>query len=207
MTEAITESIPVRRAYRPQKSRLARFLGRWTRGGRFQSRSRMNDATRLDDPVEDDLELPRDTTGRNVLLVLVIAGLTFLITFAIVRIRQRHAAASPVPGTLAAKIQAAPPPLPRNPTPNVPPPFHAATPVAPNQPVLLGTPPVAALPLEGQPHPLPGPPSPSRPAAVPDRPASSMSKHPAHPHKTAPATSPDFDLPERLKGELLPLGQ
>jgi len=206
MTEEITESIPVRRAYRPRKSRLARFLGRWANGGHFHSRSRMNDATRLDDPVDDDLELPCDTTGRNVLLVVVIAGLTFLVTFAVVRTRQRHAVVPPVPGTPATKILASPPPLPQRPAPIVPSPVHAATPAASEQPVLLGTPP-AAGPPEGQPHLLTGPASTSRPANVPDRPASSTSKHPPHPHKAAQAASPAFDLPEHLRGELLPLGK
>jgi len=36
-----TNPIPVRRSSRPRRSRLARFLGRWTRSGRFESKSRM----------------------------------------------------------------------------------------------------------------------------------------------------------------------
>ena len=59
----------MRRQYKPQKSRLARFLGRWTRGGHFQSRSRMSDSAILDDASDHNLDVPRDTAGRNVLLV------------------------------------------------------------------------------------------------------------------------------------------
>ena len=89
MPEEITEPIPARRGNRPSKSRLARFLGRWTKSGRFESRSR------LDDFDEDHLEVPRDTTGRNVLLFLIVAILTFLVTIALVKLRQRHTSTGP----------------------------------------------------------------------------------------------------------------
>ncbi|MBN2573343.1 MAG: hypothetical protein JXP73_02145 [Deltaproteobacteria bacterium] len=78
-----TNPIPVRRQRPLRKSRLARFFGRWTRSGRFEASSRMGfDGT-------EDLELPRDTTGRNVLVVLMVALLAFLVTFAVVKLRQR----------------------------------------------------------------------------------------------------------------------
>ena len=203
MPEVITESVPVRRAYPPQKSRLARFLGRWTTGGHFKSRSRMGAATFLDDPGDDDLELPRDTAGRNVLLVLVIAALTFLVTFAIVKMRQRHAGAPPVPGMQVAKKQAAPPPLPQKPAPIAPPALvQPATP--PEKPLLLGTPPTA-MPPSG--HALTLPPSPSRPAAVPTRTVGLVPKNTPHPGKAAHADTSAGELPEHLKGELLPLGK
>src|SRR5450631_2218631 len=48
MPETITESVPVRQRYRPQQSRLARFLGRWSTGGHFHSRSNLGQATILD---------------------------------------------------------------------------------------------------------------------------------------------------------------
>jgi hypothetical protein len=89
MPEDITEQIPPRRGNRPHQSRIARFLGRWTKSGRFQARS-PTDA--LDD---DPLKVPRDTTGRNVLLFLIVALLTFLVTIAIVKLRQRYASTGP----------------------------------------------------------------------------------------------------------------
>jgi hypothetical protein len=204
MPEVITESVPIRRAYRPQKSRLARILGRWTTGGHFQSRSRMGDSTRLDDPDDDDLELPRDTTGRNALLVLVIAALTFLFTFAIVRLRQRHPGSPPVPGMRGAENQAAPLPLPQKPAPIAPGPVQPATPAPPEKPLLLGTPP-AAMPLSD--HALTLPPSPSRPATVPTRTVGLAPKNTQHPSKAARADTSAVELPEHLKGELLPLGK
>ena len=204
MPEVITESVPVRRAYRPQKSRLARFLGRWTTGGHFRSRSRM-DATLLDDPGDDDVEFPRDTTGRNVLLVLVIAALTFLVTFALVKTRQRYAVAPPVTGTQAPGRQAARQPLPQ-PAPIVP---ARVVPVAPpERPALLGTP-SAAVPPADHPRFLPHaePPSPAKPVTVPS--PSGSSAPPKHPPSARKGARPDpaLDLPEHLRGELLPLGQ
>lgn len=202
MPEVITESVPVRPAYRPQQSRLARFLGRWTTGGHFQSRSRMGDSTRLDEADDDDLELPRDTTGRNALLVLVIAALTFLFTFAIVRIRQRHAGAPPVPGMQGAENPAAPQPLPEKPAPIAPAPVQPTTP--PEKPLPLGTP-ATAMPTSD--HALALPPSPARPATVPTRTVGLAPKNTPHPSKTARADTSAVELPEHLKGELLPLGK
>jgi hypothetical protein len=89
MPEEVTEQIPTRRGNRPHQSRIARFLGRWTKSGRFQTQS-PTDA--LDN---DPLKVPRDTTGRNVLLFLIVALLTFLVTIAIVKLRQRYALTGP----------------------------------------------------------------------------------------------------------------
>jgi hypothetical protein len=211
MTEAITESIPVRRPYRPQKSRLARFLGRWTAGGHFHSRSRMGDSTNPDDAGLDDLELPRDTTGRNVLLVLIIAALTFAVTFAIVKVRQRYAAPQPPagaqvadPGTTQPTAQpTAPPPLPAAATP-------ATAPAQPTKPLLLGTPlpPPAAAPPASPPRPRPAAasPSPAKTAQAPARPSAAPApKATPQARKATRAEEPATELPEHLKGELLPL--
>jgi len=89
MPEDITEQIPTRRGNRPHQSRIARFLGRWTKSGRFEAQGPTDD---LDD---DQLKVPRDTTGRNVLLFLIVALLTFLVTIAIVKLRQRYASTGP----------------------------------------------------------------------------------------------------------------
>jgi hypothetical protein len=93
MPEEITEQILSKRGNprgkRLHKSRIARFLGRWTESGRFESQSCMD---ALDD---DPLKVPRDTTGRNVLLFLIVALLTFLVTIAIVKLRQRYASTGP----------------------------------------------------------------------------------------------------------------
>jgi hypothetical protein len=85
MPEDITEQIPTRRGHRPHQSRIARFLGRWTKSGRFEAQGPADD---LDD---DHLKVPRDTTGRNVLLFFIVALLTFLVTIALVKLRQRYA--------------------------------------------------------------------------------------------------------------------
>ncbi len=77
------------RCLRPNESRLARFLGRWTRSGRFLSPSRIGLET------DEPLDLPRDTTLRNVLLVLLAALLAFGVTFAAVTLRARWSAAPP----------------------------------------------------------------------------------------------------------------
>ncbi len=199
MNEVITESVPVRRHYKPQKSRLARFLGHWTRGGHFQSRSRMGDGSILDDPSDDDLDVPRDIAGRNVLLVLAIAALTFLITFAIVKARQHYAVAPSVPEAQVAEPPAASQ-LPKAvaPTPVVPAQAPPPAPIPPEKPQLLGAP-TAAVPPAGQPGPQPHatPHSAAKPATGPVR----------NPRKAAARPdSPTFELPEHLKGELLPLG-
>jgi hypothetical protein len=212
MPEVITESVAVRRPYRPQKSRLARFLGRWTTGGHFRPRSRMGDATTLDDADDDDLRLPRDTTGRNVLLVLVIALLTFLVTFAIVKIRQRYAAQEPARGAQVLEPRAEPAPLPQMPAPAMAPPA-APVPSAPaGKPVLLGTPtpPIVAPPVNPpRPRAQAAPPAPAQAATAPARlpaavPTPSGSPHP---RKRARTETPAAEPPEHLKGELLPLAR
>lgn len=208
MHEVITESIPVRRQYRPQKSRLARFLGHWTRGGHFQARSRMGDSEILDDASDHNLDVPRDTTGRNVLLVLVIAALTFLVTFAIVKIRQRYAGAPSVAGAQVAKKQVAPP-LPLTQAPVVPEGAKPALPTPPEKPLLLGTPvPPGAAPPAGQPrsNPRAAPPAPTKPTLASDKTAGLPPRTTPRPRKAAHTSSASFELPEHLKGELLPLG-
>lgn len=215
LPEVITESVPVRRHYKPQKSRLARLLGRWTKGGHFRSRSRLGDSTilddaGLDDPGDDNLDVPRDTAGRNVLLVLVIAALTFLITFAIVKMRQRYGVAPPAPATQVVEIPAVqpPPPAPPKPVPIAQAPAKPTMAATPEKPLLLGTPaPAAAAAPASQPRSLPQalPPAPATLAISPGRTAGTVTKPNPRPRKAAP--SPAFELPEHLKGELLPLGQ
>jgi len=145
-----TSPVPARRPTRPRQSRLARFLGRWTRSGRFVSRSRM------DLEADDDLALPRDTTGRNVLLVLLVAGLTFGVTFAVVKLRQRLAAPIPQPQAQAVAPPTAPPvPAPPAPAalPVVPP--APAGPVTVAQPASPPPPPATKGPGGGAPAPKP----------------------------------------------------
>jgi hypothetical protein len=148
-----TNPIPPRAPAPPRQSRLARFLGRWTRSGRFESRSRMD----LD--ADEDLELPRDTTGRNVLLVLLVALFTFGLTFAIVKVRQRFAAPAPegpaqtvappvaAPATPAI-VPVAPPPVP----PAQPPAQAAPTPAAPLAPAAKGLGTIAPAPSPRKPE-------------------------------------------------------
>jgi hypothetical protein len=97
LSNEATAELPSRQA-RPRQghSRLARFLGRWTKSGRFVSESRVPARNRRD----EDLEVPRDPLGRNVVLVLVVASVTFLLTLVAVKARQHFtdkppAAASP----------------------------------------------------------------------------------------------------------------
>jgi hypothetical protein len=184
MVEAITDSIPIRR-YRPQQSRLARFLGRWSTDGHFHPRSSAGQRTLLDDVDDEALEVPRDRTGRNILLVLVIAVFTFLVTVAMVKIRQRYVTALPASSAQVVENQTQAPPLPVPPTltalpapiaPHPAPPAIPAPPEPAEKPVLLGT-----------------------PAATP-APTNSP-----RPHKPARTAVPPGQLPEHLKGELLPL--
>jgi hypothetical protein len=212
MPEAITESVPVRRRYRQQQSRLARFLGRWTTGGNFRSRSRMGDSTILDEPGTDDLDVPRDTTGRNVLLVLVIALLTFLVTFAIVKLRQRWATPQPASGAQVVESRAEPAPLPKTPAPAAPTPVvptqaalasaHPTTPAPAGKQVLLGTPASAAS------APLASPPRPRSQTAPPLSAQAAPTRLPApgaHPSRRARVEAVGAEPPEHLRGELLPL--
>jgi hypothetical protein len=91
LTDEITAELPSRRP-RPQgKSRLARFIGRWTKSGRFVSESRGPGKGDY-----DNLEIPRDPLARNVVLVLVVALVTFLLTLLGVKARQ-HLAGKPSP--------------------------------------------------------------------------------------------------------------
>jgi hypothetical protein len=92
-----TEELPSRRRSRPGGSRLAKFLGRWTRSGRFVTEGR--------DPGKGSyLEVPRDTLGRKLLVVLTVALVTFSLTLLGVKLRQsvRTSAGSPVPVSPAA---------------------------------------------------------------------------------------------------------
>jgi hypothetical protein len=187
MVEAITESVPVRRHYRPQRSRLARFLGRWSTGGNFRPRDSAGQPTLLDDADDGALEVPRDRTGRNVLLVLGIAVLTFLVTVALVKIRQRYTTPQPSAGAQVVENQTQASPLPAPPVLPAPaatltappaPPAIPAMPAPAEKPVLLGTPAVTPAPTDSP-----------------------------RPHKPARTAGPSGQPPEHLKGELLPLSQ
>jgi hypothetical protein len=171
MTEAITAAIPDRWPPRPRPSRLARLLGRWTTGGNFRSHEAA-DASPLTD---DDLKLPRETAARNVLLVLAIAALTFLITFAIMRWHAPHTAA----------------PLPEAPA------RMAARPLLPTVATSPAAPPPASVPLPPTaPTPEPKAPAPLAPTVRALRPHKSLRAPSA-----AAATMP----PAHLQDELLPL--
>jgi hypothetical protein len=173
-----TNPIPTRAPARPRQSRLARFLGRWTRSGRFESRSR------LDLDADEDLELPRDTTGRNVFLVLLVALFTFGLTFAIVRLRQRFAAPAPEgPAQTIAQPQAPPVAAPA-------PPVAPLPPVPPAQPPAKAGPPPAA------------PPTPATPAAAKGLGAIAPTPSPRKPEREGRIVAKP---PAHLKGELLPL--
>jgi hypothetical protein len=68
--------------------------------------------------LDDNFDLPRDTTGRNVLVVLLVAALAFGVTFAIARLRQGTAAPTAPPAVLVpppAPAAIAPPPAVRPP--------------------------------------------------------------------------------------------
>jgi len=164
----------------------------------------------LDDPDDGDWEVPRDTAGRNVVLVLGIAVLTFLVTFAIVRIRQRYTTAQPAAGAQVAESQTTAPPLPTLPAPTPTPPAPSAPPALPappapvEKPVLLGTPTVTP---PFQPQPLAKTPAPAQAQLAPTRlPAEpSPSKDSPRLHKPARRAVPTGQPPDHLKGELLPL--
>jgi hypothetical protein len=163
-----------RQRQRQGKSRLARFLGRWTKSGRFLSGSRMDADAAL------DVGIPRDTTGRNVLLVLLVALLTFAVTFAVVKLRQRPAAA-PVPTQPAAAAVPLPAPPPAPPAAPAPVLQKAAAPTPPGPTPVPDMPPAAKG--LGSPAPAARPQRPARPAGQSARP------------------------PEHLKHDLLPLGE
>jgi hypothetical protein len=179
MTEATTAAIRERPGRRPRPSRFARLLGRWTTGGHFRS-GPMADAMEVTD---DDLKLPRDTAARNLLLVLAIAALTFLITFAVIKWREPRAAA-PLPEPPAR--MAAPPLLPTA-TPSAAPPAPA-----PSQ--------TASAPL--------APPAPTAPTTEPNVPAPpTPTVRALRPHKSvrAPRSGTATMPPAHLQDELLPL--
>jgi len=175
--EDTDESVAARRRRRPRTSRLARFLGRWTRSGRFVSNSR------LGDEADVDLELPRDTTGRNVILVLLVALFAFGLTFAIVRLRQHFAVQGPDTKEQVSAVAPSPPPGPTPPGPVTTPADPAMSPAQ-----------VPTTPSPHPPQPLPaaarglGPIVPMVPARKPAR----RPKYGAEP-------------PDHLKGELLPM--
>ena len=126
--DELDESDPRRRQHRPQPSRLARFLGRWTKSGHFLSNSRM-----AMKKARTTIRIPRDATGRNVLLVLLVAFFTFIVTLSVVRmttIRMRQNVMKPssppaAPASVAtqpAPPAALPPPLQTQPLVEVSPP-------------------------------------------------------------------------------------
>jgi hypothetical protein len=166
---------PRRRRPRQGQSRLARFLGRWTQSGRFLSRSR------LDLEGDEDLQIPRSTAGRNLLLVLLVALLAFLVTFAVVKLRQRPAANRPTPVQPTA---AATP----SPAPTVP----AAAPPAPREPPGPAVPSApAAAPAKPIPAAAKGLGDPAAPAHRPPRAERSTAPPPAPPqHEPLPASAP-----------------
>ena len=198
LPEQITESVRARRTNRPRKSRLARFLGHWTKSGRFESSSRMDNSSRMDDVSDDDLEVPRDTTGRNVLLVLIVALLTFLVTFALVKMRQRYASTRPPSSQLVVETRLDRQPGPPSPTPPMPASAHptgqappaAGSPPAPprsSPPVLAPTPAAAAATARR----IPG--------------LDTTPKADPHPRKPQRPVSYAAEPPDHLKGELLPI--
>jgi hypothetical protein len=168
MTEAITAAIPERPVHRPEPSRFARFLGRWTTGGHFRSSTTAVEA----EPTDDDLKLPRETAARNLLLVIAIAALTFLITFAVMKWREARAVA---PGLETPARIAAPPLLPTT-TPGALPPAAAPSPTA-----SASLPPTAPSVTPNVPAPLVPPVRASRPHRSSGRPrAGAVSMPPAH---------------------------
>lgn len=177
MPEAVTDAIPEKREQRPPQSRLARFLGRWTTGGHF----RPSQSLRTSDLSVGEMDIPRDTAARNVLLVLAVAALTFLITFAVMRWRKPHAT-PPVAVPAAGARMAAPPLMPTRPAP----------------------PPVAV------PAPAPAPSPSAAPEAV-QNPAVDATARPnrralSGPKSGATKPTPSSQPPAHLQGELLPLG-
>jgi hypothetical protein len=171
MTEAVTSAIPERPMHRPQPSRFARFLGRWTTSGHFRA-SQTAVASELTD---EDLKLPRETAARNLLLVLAIATLTFLITFAVMKWREPRSA-TPLPEPPA--HGAAPPLLPAT-LPSAATSASAAAPPSPTTSAPL--PPAAPSAAQNMPAPLAPTVRALRPHKSPGRPrASAVSMPPAH---------------------------
>jgi len=178
MPEEITESVPAGRRQTPRQSRFARFLGRWTNSGRFVSRSQFGNSGQMDGFDDEDLEVPRDSTGRNVLLVLAIALVTFLITFAIVKVRQHYTSQEPAPQP-AANAQVVEP--------------RTAQTTPPPAPVPVAAPPPRPT-AQGLPATVPSPPAPAPKASPLPRRAARTNKFAAEP-------------PPHLQNELLPLAR
>ncbi len=190
-----TEELPSRTGSRQGASRLARFLGRWTKSGRFVSDSRPSVSP-------DDLDIPRDPLARNVLVVLLVAALTFLITLALVKLRQ-HVARRPEPASVPALLSvpaAASPLAPAAARSTTPPPGAAAL-AGPSPEVAKAS---SAQPAAG-PREQPGRVSPSAASSLAGRvrvPASAA----AGPGKPQRPAFHAVEPPPHLKGELLPLG-
>lgn len=89
MSEEITKPIPTEQRHRPRQSRLVRMLGHWTESGRFETDDGMSNLG------YKPLKARHSTAGRNVLLFVIVAVLTFLITIAFVKLRQRYASTGP----------------------------------------------------------------------------------------------------------------
>jgi hypothetical protein len=193
-----TDQIRARRQARPPKSRLARFLGRWTTGGHFRSNSHLAGTMRLDELGNSVYRVPRDTTGRNVILVLVVALLTFIITFAIVRTRTHAPAPAPAFPTVQAPAPVGAPSLPAampaSPSPTPPP---APAPVQLAAPAASPKRPLTRVPLLG---------SEARPVATPAKTTVQATPRPPTPN-TRPGHSAPYaaEPPAHLKGELLPI--
>lgn len=100
LTEEATDELPSRRRRTPRQSRLARFLGRWTKSGRFVSDSR--GPGRGGDGYS---RVAHDPLARNVVLVLVVALVTFLLTLLGMKTRQ-HFASKPSQPTVPAAAPA-----------------------------------------------------------------------------------------------------
>jgi hypothetical protein len=215
MAEEVTKPIPARRS-RPRGSHLARFLGRWTESGRFESSSRMNDSSHARALDDEDFRVPRDSTGRNFLLVLIAAVLAFAITFALVKLRQRYASqgqpekhlveASPVDQKVTHAGPAESPSAPTQATA----PMQAIVPtqaMVPTQ-ATVKTPPAAEVPLAPfrapihAPAPANGVPSTHRTATVGLAASPKVAPHQKKPQQlgSGPAEPPDH-----LKRELLPI--
>ena len=193
MPEEITESIPGRRPRRLHTSRLARFLGRWTESGRFESRRSLGDSR------DDGLEIPRETTGRNVVLVVAVALLTFLLAFAVTKIRQHFAH----PGPPATEPSSAAPALPAPSPAPAPPPAAAPVPTPPATPV-----PVPASRSAPAPVPPPPAPPPASVASPPSRtPAGAAAKPAASAHKSSSRSAPLAAPPLHLSDQLMPISR
>jgi len=131
---------------------------------------------------DDELEIPRDSTGRNVLLVLAIAFVTFVLTFAIVKIRQHYTTPQAAASKQLAENRGAP-------VAAVPVPTPAAVPPTPA--------PAAAIAMR--------PAAPAQSAAVPHSAVPAPKASPS-PRKAGRASDRlKGEPPAHLKNELLPL--